>query len=291
MLEHLCKTGLRPKRVAIIGASGFVGGAVKRRLEADGILVKAIGRNEVDLLSPDADQKLASLLAPDDVVVAASAIAPCRTTDMMLQNMVLARAIARAVVAVPVGHIINISSDAIYADSTKPLNEVSIAAPNSMHGVMHLARELIIKSETHAPIANIRPTLIFGSNDPHNGYGPNRFWRQVARGEEIVLFGEGEERRDHIFIDDVAELIAQVIRYRSSGALNAATGVVFSFREIAEAILAVIGKSNMIKGTPRVGPMPHNGLRSFDVTAINRAFPAFRFTPIEIALRRSQFVL
>jgi hypothetical protein len=27
--------------------------------------------------------------------------------------------------------------------------------------------------------------------DPHNGYGPNRFRRLAAAGQEIVLFGEG----------------------------------------------------------------------------------------------------
>jgi nucleoside-diphosphate-sugar epimerase len=37
--------------------------------------------------------------------------------------------------------------------------------------------------------------------DPHNGYGPNRFRRLAAGGEEIVLFGEGEERRDHVQVE------------------------------------------------------------------------------------------
>jgi nucleoside-diphosphate-sugar epimerase len=40
--------------------------------------------------------------------------------------------------------------------------------------------------------------------DPHNGYGPNRFRRLAAAGQEIVLFGGGEERRDHVLVDDVA---------------------------------------------------------------------------------------
>jgi UDP-glucose 4-epimerase len=41
----------------------------------------------------------------------------------------------------------------------------------------------------------VRSTLIYGEGDPHNGHGPNRFRRLAAAGQEIVLFGEGEERR------------------------------------------------------------------------------------------------
>lgn len=288
MLKHLCPSSIRPGRVAIIGAQGFVGGAVRRRLEADNVPVLAISRAEVDLLSSSADQELAALLAPNDIVVTASAIAPCKNADMLVQNMILARAMTRALASVPVTHVINIGSDAVYADSMEPLHEVSAAAPESLHGVMHLARELMLRSEIKAPMASIRPTLIFGPGDPHNGYGPNKFRRQVARGEDIVLFGEGEERRDHIFIEDVAELVVQAIYHRSVGVLNAATGVVRSFREIAESVVAASAKPVVIKGSLRSGPMPHNGLRAFDIAAIHAAFPAFRFTPFETALQRSQ---
>ena len=39
----------------------------------------------------------------------------------------------------------------------------------------------------------MRSTLIYGEGDPHNGYGPNRFHRLAAAGQEIVLFGEVPE--------------------------------------------------------------------------------------------------
>ena len=103
----------------------------------------------------------------------------------------------------------------------------------SLHGVMHLAREIMFTSEVKAPLAILRPTLIYGAADPHNGYGPNRFWRLARSREPIRLFGKGEERRDHMSIDDVAELTTCVIYQRSAGALNIATGTGTSFREIA----------------------------------------------------------
>ncbi len=134
----------------------------------------------------------------------------------------------------------------------------------------------------------LRPSLIYGAGDPHNGYGPNRFRRLAAKGEPIVLFGKGEERRDHVLIDDVAELAARVIYRRSTGALNAATGVVSSFRDIAEAVVTLSGRAVPIKETPRSGPMPHNGYRAFDIAACRAAFPDFSFVPLVEGLARAQ---
>ena len=48
----------------------------------------------------------------------------------------------------------------------------------------------------------LRPTLIYGEGDPHNGYGPNKFMRLAKKNEDILLFGKGEELRDHININE-----------------------------------------------------------------------------------------
>ena len=110
--------------------------------------------------------------------------------------------------------------------------------------------------------------------------GPTGFavWRR--KGKEIVLFGEGEERRDHILIEDVAELVCLCLRYRSQGVLNLATGTVVSFREIADQVVAHCEKSVAVKGSPRQGSMPHNGYRPFDAAATQKAFPEFHYTPV-----------
>lgn len=79
-------------------------------------------------------------------------------------------------------------------------------------------------------LCTLRPTLIYGIEDPHNGYGPNKFWRSAAAGEDIVLFGNGEERRDHVWVEDVAEVVVRVLLHQSIGCLNVATGKVHSFR-------------------------------------------------------------
>ena len=286
MLQHGNAAAMRPERVVVMGAGGFVGNAIATRLERDDLPVLRLGRSEVDLLASGAAERLRRLLRRTDVLVAASALAPCRNAEMLRDNMVMAAALVGAGAA-PLAHIINISSDAVYADSSEPLSETSPKAPDLLHGVMHLARELMFKSDISTPLAILRPSLLYGATDPHNGYGPNRFLRLAERGQPIVLFGKGEERRDHVLIDDVAELTAQVIYRRSSGALNIATGTVRSFRDIADMVVRYIDRAVPIVETPRTQPMPHKGYRAFDIACCSTAFPDFSFTPFPDGLRRT----
>jgi nucleoside-diphosphate-sugar epimerase len=287
MLTHEWPSPRPPARVVVIGAAGFVGRAVVRNLGLRGVPVKAVARSDVDLLGPDAERRLVALLRPDDAVVAAAAIAPVKNGGMLRDNITLVQAIADALRSQPVAHLLNIGSDAIYADAPEPLEESSSAAPGTLHGIMHLAREVILAEAMNGrPLATLRPTLIYGADDPHNGYGPNRFRRLAAEGKDIVLFGEGEERRDHVLIDDVAELATRILMHRSRGILNAATGTVISFREAAERIVAQSPRAVAVKGSVRSGPMPHNGYRPFDPSATFAAFPDFRYTPPEEGFAR-----
>ena len=92
----------------------------------------------------------------------------------------------------------------------------------------------MLRSECGCPFAALRPTLIYGASDPHGGYGPNRFRRQAANGEPITLFGEGEEKRDHVPVEDVARLAVRILHHKSAGALNAVTGGPTPFGDIAD---------------------------------------------------------
>ena len=272
----------------MIGAAGFVGGAVAARLGRQGAKVLAVSRRDVDLLAPDASKTLKALLRSGDAVVAAAARAPCKDMPMLIDNMIITRAILDAIRAVEVSHVINVSSDAVYPDEPLPLTEQIPAAPTTFHGVMHLAREIAFSNTVKAPLAIVRPSLLYGAHDPHNGYGPNRFRRQANAGENIVLFGNGEERRDHVLIDDFAELVSRMLAHRSSGVLNIATGMVHSFRAIAEKAIDLAPRKVSINSRPRQGPMPHNGYRPFDIAALREAFPDFAYTPLIEGMRKVQ---
>jgi nucleoside-diphosphate-sugar epimerase len=273
----------------VIGARGFIGGAITRHLAQEGWPNLALGRAQIDLLDVNAGDKLAAMLRPADALVMVSAQAPCKTPTMMLDNVRMAAVVCEAIASRPVDHVVYVSSDAVYADAPLPLSESAPAAPTTLHGAMHLAREHMLASVVgDTPFAILRPTLVYGAADPHNGYGPNRFRRLANNGEPIVLFGEGEERRDHVDVADIAAMTRLVLDHRSHGTLNIATGSVTSFRDVADLVVALSPNKVPIKGSPRVGPMPHNGYRPFDPAATFAAFPGFRYTPLAEGLARAQ---
>jgi UDP-glucose 4-epimerase len=283
VLEHSSAAGKAPSRVVIVGGGGFVGGAIGARLAADKVPMLALTRNELDLLKPGASPTLQRLIRADDSVVFVSALAPTRNNAMLIDNLRMAEAVCAALAAQPVAHLTYISSDAVYSDDANPVTEWSCQQPSSLHGAMHLAREIMLRATLKLPLAILRPTLIYGAKDPHNGYGPNRFRRLAAKGEAITLFGEGEEKRDHVYVDDVAALVSAVLQHRSTGTLNIATGRSASFREVADMIAALSSRSVEIRGTPRQNPITH---RHFDITDCLKAFPEFHYIPLRDGLAR-----
>jgi UDP-glucose 4-epimerase len=285
VLTHQSSDPKLPARAVVIGVGGFVGGAIARKLEQNKTPLLKITRNDVDLLEPHAGKKLAALLRAEDSVIFISALAPARNSAALMQNLTMAQEVLQALNAQPVAHLVYVSSDSVYADDVNPVTERSYCAPSSMHGMMHAARELMLKSEAKLPLAVLRPSLLYGADDPHNGYGPNRFRRLAEKGEAITLFGEGEEKRDHVYVGDVAELTRLVVMHGSHGVLNVATGISTSFRDVADMVLKAANKSVAVRGTPRQNPITH---RHFDITECLKAFPQFHYTPLKDGLALSR---
>ncbi len=286
MLQHLYDKPQPPSRAVVVGAGGFVGSTIVRQLRAAGVEVAPLSRKEVDLLAQGAARRLGSLLQSDDAVVFVSAIAPAKTPAELIANLRMAEVASEAFAAVPPAHLLYISSDAVYADEANPVTERSPLAPSTLHGVMHAAREAIFRGTCKGPLAFLRPTLIYGADDPHSGYGPNRFRRQAAKGEPISIFGEGEEKRDHVVVEDVARLAVRILMHRSSGALNAVTGVATSFHDIALLVARQFAPRARVASVARPGPRPHLLHRFFDITECHKAFPNFRFETLVQGIAR-----
>jgi len=280
MLDHQNPAPRSPSRVVVLGAGGFVGAAVKARLESDGVPVLALTSKDVDLLSADSPAQLAGLMQPTDALVFVSALTPDRGRDgaTFMKNLTMAQHVCEALARAPADHVVYISSDAVYADDANPVTERSPRQPSGFHGMMHAAREMMLSSVVRSPLAILRPSLLYGEKDTHNGYGPNRFLRQAKAGETIALFGEGEERRDHVLIDDVAEIVRLTLVHRSAGVLNIATGQSPSFREAAELAARLFASSASVVGAPRANPITH---RHFDITDTLKSFPHFRYVSLD----------
>jgi UDP-glucose 4-epimerase len=286
MLQHHHSTPLKPKRVVILGAAGFVASSLARHLARQGIRALAVGSSQVDLLQPESTEKLAGLIEPEDALVFTSTLTPDKGKDArtFMKNLTMGSHVCAALEKARCAHLVYVSSDSVYDDSATLVSETTPRSPGTFHGVMHLAREQMLQSvlgKPPIPCCVVRPGLIYGAGDTHNGYGPNRFLRTALKDGKITLFGQGEERRDHVYVKDVAAFIEACLCRRTEGAVNIVSGKALSFYDVAQTIRELSGSLVRVECLPRATPITH---RHFDVSLRLREFPEFHTTPLEAGL-------
>jgi len=269
-------------KIVILGSKGFVAEETTKVLKQKNKVVN-VSKEDIDLVSDNSAQQLSNIVNNGDTVVFISAIAPTKTIEMFEDNIRIVRNTIKSLETKKVSHMVNISSDAVYQDSESLMDENSMCMQNSYHGAMHLSREVLLNIAFGNVITHVRPTLIYGKLDPHNGYGPNSFQRLVGKNKDITLFGNGEEQRDHVFIEDVANLIGLIVQNRSFGVYNAVSGKVKSFYDIAKLVKENNKSDIEIISTERKSPMPHNGYRAFKKSKAEVDFN-YKFTQLEEGL-------
>ena len=281
MLVHHQQATVVPSRLVILGASGFVGKAIVVEAERHSIPVLALGSAQVDLTQPQAVATLSGLLRPSDSVIFAAAIdnGNRSTSEDVVRNILMARHVAQAIGQTPVAHLTYLSSESIYGNRDGRISEATPAVPTSLYGAMHQMREVILTAEAGVPLAVLRLTGLYGADDTHNAYGPNRFIRQALSENTIQLFGQGEERRDHLHVGEAAAMIVQTAMLQSTGLLNIASGRSLSFFSIAQHIATITGAQ--ISYAPRRQPILH---RHVDPTERVMALPDIIPQPMETLL-------
>lgn len=280
------------KRVVLLGSSGFVGKNLLPLLVKKEIETLSFNSTDLDLTQSESILKLKKELRPDDSLVFISAITPDRGRDAatLIKNLKMAENVGLALQDTPIGHFVYISSDALYDETATLVTEATPCHPLTFHGYMHQGRELILKAslaKLNPPTIFLRPTGVYGPGDTHNSYGPNRFVRTAMQERKINLFGNGEEKRDHLFIEDLSRLIFLCLEIRKTGALNIATGNAVSFRETAETVSKILENKTHVKteiiGSKRMNPITH---KHFDITQLIKTFPSFRFHTLEEGLAK-----
>ncbi len=263
----------KPKRVIIFGSSGIISKNLQNALKANHINFKIIGSKKINLKKDRfASKKIKKIIKNKDVIIFLAAEAPVKNQQTLLNNMDIMNSILNGVEKNKISQIIYLSSDAVYSDSKYKLNEKSSKIPSNFHGLMHIIRENILIKNYNSKLLILRPTMIYGKYDTHNGYGPNQFLNIIKSKKNITLFGKGEERRDHIYINNVVSVIIECVLKKAVGALNLASGSVYSFYDIAKKSIELANPKIKIKTTKRKGPMPHNGYRPFDISLLKRKF-------------------
>lgn len=283
-MVHFDTNLTHPSRVVLLGANGFIAKALSKELAAQSINTFPIGSTDIDLSAPMAATALASKLQATDTVVMLSAVTPDkgRGIDALNKNLAMMQNVCAALERVGAAHLVYFSSDAVYNPKQSLVSESTLPSPADLYGVMHLAREQMAQGLSGIPLAILRVTMVYGADDTHNSYGPNRFWRMTKKNGTITLFGNGEETRDHIYIQDVAKLAALCILHKSVGTLNLATGTSLSFKQVAKTVATLFYPLAKVLGTPRGNPITH---RSYDTTRLIMAYPGFKFTPLNEGIK------
>ena len=268
---------MKKKRCLIFGANGFIANNFsKNRKIRSNFKVIDLPKTKLNLLDKKSIFKLKRIIKDEDYIFFAAGEAPAKNLEQLYNNIKILNNLIKSLKNKKIEYFLYISSDAVYKDTKKKINENSELKPNSIHGIMHLCREEMIKNLEIDKIGIFRPTLIFGPSDPHGGYGPNKFIRDVLNNKKIKLFGKGEELRDHIKIDSVVDIMVEAFLKKKKGQFNIATGKTFSFYKIAKKIEKKLQKNKFVKFKKRVGPLPHLGLRQFNITKIKKNFKGIK---------------
>ena len=277
---------MTPPRIVVLGATGFIDRNLVRLFETEGQPYRTVGFPEVDLTDPASVQKLAAVFQRDDAVVFCSALTPEHGRDRatFFKNVRMADHVCNALVQSPCAHVVHIGSDAVYRATDDAITEASPCETDDLYGLAHLVREKLLTAACATqsiPLTLFRCGAIYGPGDTHNAYGPNKFVRTALAARKISLFGEGEERRDHVYIRDLARIVLLCVQRRIAGKLNAVTGVSVSFRQIAETVDRILGGGIALEFVPRSVPIVH---KRFDPAALHAALPDFHLTTLESAI-------
>jgi len=155
---------------------------------------------------------------------------------------------------------IYISSAAVYGNPMYvPIDEEHPKNPISPYGVSKLAGEnycKVFSNKLHTVI--IRPFNVFSARmDPDNPYSGviARFVSRVKKGLPPVIFGDGKQTRDFVYVIDVVDFIEIALEKGEKGkAYNVGTGRETSILELAELVLEIAGiDAKPVFNKPRPG--------------------------------------
>ena len=231
--------------VLLLGGTGFIGTALATRLQQDKIRTHILGRHDVDQL----EQVLPQCRTVIHLACATTPGSSATDPDMENGNLALTLRLLEAMRTQPETHLIFFSSGGtIYGNPERlPVTEDSPIKPLSNHGAGKAAQEAFCQAHRARgyAVTILRPANAYGPGQTiKSGFGLIRTMLECVRlNAPLEIWGDGENVRDFIYIDDIVEATTRLIKLpQDSGTYNLGSGVGYSVNQVKGIVEAVCGK-------------------------------------------------
>ena len=140
------------------------------------------------------------------------------------------------------------SSGSVYGLAPAPQSENSLPKPTNLYGMSKLVCEKIaVNNFSSVPNLGLRIFAGFGPGEEHKGdYASvvTLFLNSLLQNERPVIFGDGTQNRDFVYIDDVVNAIVRSAEVSDTNTVvNVGTGKNLSFNDVLKTINDSLGKS------------------------------------------------
>jgi len=252
------------QRIVILGHTGFIGECLWTyfRQHSPGIEMIGCSFPTIDLTNDEQVRSLASLFDINTVIIFCSGIKKQLgdSLEIFSQNIAMTVNVCAILNEHPVKRLVYFSSAEVYGEESSNLiiSEKTPINPSSYYGIAKYASERLLQNVFRglpdSSLLVVRPPLVYGPGDRSKGYGPTGFSWAAAKREAITLWGEGDELREFVFVEDLARAVYGLTFHNYSGVVNIVTGQSHTYHDILK-ILTFLAPFEVIMNTkPRTKP-------------------------------------